>query len=159
MVTATTAVTTATTALTAATTAKNAAITARAKTSAPIGTTKLLTDATTTASNAKTALEGTPTSEEASTFATYKTAKMLFEKNTKLSADYKAACIFTDGGSFDCTGYTNDQIDALYKPINDAKTTWTNAKNTAKTAWDAKVTALATAKDTKNQADIELEFA
>lgn len=145
MVTATTAETAAIAALTAATTAKNDAVTARAKTTAPVGTTKLLADATTAAATAKTTMEGTPTSEETSTFATYKAALLLYEKNTKLSADYLAACAFTDGSAYDCKTYANDPINALYKPINDAKTTWTDAKNNAKTAWDGKVTALATA--------------
>jgi hypothetical protein len=67
---------------------------------------------------------------------------LLYNKNFKLSADYKAACIYD---TFDCTGYANDPIDALYKPINSVKSTWTDGKNNAKTAWDLKVAALATA--------------
>lgn len=111
MNTATTAATAAATALTTATTAKNDFITARAKaTGTPLGTGKLLIDATAAAGTKATAFN-TATTEEATAFGTYKTAKLAFDKDTRMKADYLAACTH---GSFDCKGWSNSPIRDLY---------------------------------------------
>lgn len=104
---ATTAATTAATALTTATTAKNDFITARAKaTGTPLGTGKLLIDTTADAAAKLTAFN-TATTEEATAFGLYKTALLAFDKDTRLVADYLAACVH---GSVDCKGWANSPV-------------------------------------------------
>jgi len=127
MDTATTAATAAKTALTTATTAKTDFITARAKaTGTPLGTGKLLTDATSTAGTRLSEFN-TATSEEATAFGTYKTALLAFDKDTRKKADYLAAC--THGGVV-CTGYANDPIRALYDAANTSLSSTTTTKGT-----------------------------
>jgi hypothetical protein len=105
--TATTAATAAKTALTTATTAKNDFITARAKaTGTPLGTGKLLIDTTATAGTKLTAFN-TATTEEATAYGTYKTALLAFDKDTRMVADYVAACVH---GGVDCKLWTNSPV-------------------------------------------------
>jgi hypothetical protein len=106
----------------------------------------LKTEATTARDSAASALT-TPTSEEASTFLDYKTKNMLFLKDTKTTADYLAACTFTD---HTCKTYDNDPIKALWTASNSALSNSTTNKTNAKSAWDLKVTALANVMDLKN---------
>jgi len=55
--------------------------------------------------------------------------------------------------TFDCKGYTNDPVRALYDAVVTALSTTTTAKGTAKGTFDTAVTAYATAKDTLNTQD------
>lgn len=148
MTSATTAADTAKTELTTATTAKTAFITARALTTAPKGTGKLLIDTTATAASALTAFN-TATSEEGVAFGEYKTALMAFDLDTRKKADYLAVCVQA-GLSVDCTGWSNSPMRTLYDVPKNSLTGTTTAKGTKLSAWNTKVTALATAQDTKN---------
>jgi len=52
-----------------------------------------------------------------------------------------AACSFTDGSAYNCTGQTNDPILALKTASSSASGTADTNAGTPKTTWDTHVTA------------------